>query len=319
MRRLTLILLVTAGLFLFWMLSEVGWQKLGRHLMQVGWYWPLLLMPYGLINWLESLSWHYILLTDHHRPTLARLFFLRLAGEALNQLTPTASMGGEPFKAMRLQAKGVPWEDATASVLIHKGILVLSLVLYILLGVALAPLLLPQSTGHLGMLSLGALLLGAGALTFVFLQRQGPCLPALRLLRRLHLCPKYVTSREKELAVLDAHLVRFYREHPGRSVAAFILFFLSWLLHGVEVYLIFWLLGHPISWPLALCLDALAMLFTAMGFVIPAALGVQEGGNILLSLGFNLGAALGAAFSILRRLREAFWLSLGLLAAGWER
>ena len=70
---------------------------------------------------------------------------------------------------------------------------------------------------------------------------------------------------------------------------------------------------------LAVCLDALAMLFTAMGFFIPAALGVQDGGNVLLALGFHLGATLGAAFSILRRLREAFWMGLGLLLAVQER
>ena len=36
-------------------------------------------------------------------------------------------------------------------------------------------------------------------------------------------------------------------------------------------------------------------------------------GNMLLSLGFSLGATLGAGFSVLRRLREASWLLLGLL------
>lgn len=81
----------------------------------------------------------------------------------------------------------------------------------------------------------------------------------------------------------------------------------------------FWLMGHPIGWGLSICLDALAMLFTAMGFFIPGAVGVQEGGNLLLALGFQLGLPLGAAFSILRRLREAFWLSLGLAVVGKEK
>jgi len=61
------------------------------------------------------------------------------------------------------------------------------------------------------------------------------------------------------------------------------------------------------------------MLFTALGFFIPAAVGVQEGGNILLALGFYLGFTLGAAFSVLRRIREAFWLSLGLLVVWREK
>jgi glycosyltransferase 2 family protein len=87
----------------------------------------------------------------------------------------------------------------------------------------------------------------------------------------------------------------------------------------VEVYLMFWLMGHPISWGLAITFDALAGLFAALGFFIPAAAGVQEGGNLLLALGFNLGLTLGATFSILRRLREAFWLGLGLLVVWRER
>ena len=53
--------------------------------------------------------------------------------------------------------------------------------------------------------------------------------------------------------------------------------------------------------------------------MIPVSMGVQDGGNILLSLGFSLGSTLGAGFSILRRFREAFWLLLGLLVVVREK
>jgi hypothetical protein len=65
-------------------------------------------------------------------------------------------------------------------------------------------------------------------------------------------------------------------------------------------------------------LDALAVLFAALGFMIPVSAGVQDGGLVLLSVGFNLGATAGAAFSLARRVREAFWLSLGLLVTARE-
>jgi hypothetical protein len=319
LRRVNLILLAVAGVFLVWILHKVGWATLGRYLRQVGWGWPLLLLPYGLVNWLEAVSWKYLLLPQPDSPSVSRLFWLRLGGEALNQLTPTASLGGEPFKAVRLQAGGVPWEIATASVVIHKGILVLSLALYIFLGLALAPLYLPVVGAHLGLLSLGALALAAGGVAFVILQRRNPCGFGLRLLTRFNLCPPTLKEREGAFNDLDARLSTFYREHPRRASLAFLMFFLSWTLHAVEVYVMFWLLGHPIGLGQAICLDGLAMLFTALGFFIPAALGVQEGGNILLALGFNLGLPLGAAFSILRRLREAFWLTLGLTVVWREK
>jgi uncharacterized membrane protein YbhN (UPF0104 family) len=319
LRRINLILLAIACVFLVWILNKVGWGTLWGYLRQVGWYWPLLLLPYGLVNWLEAVSWKYLLLESKDGPSLNCLFWLRLGGEALNQLTPTASLGGEPFKAARLQARGVPWEMAAASVVIHKGILVLSLALYILLGLALAPLYLPTVGKHLGLLALGALAMTAAGVAFVVAQRRSPCGSGLRLLTRFGFCPAALKDREGQLNDLDARLSSFYREHRGRCALAFILFFLSWVLHAVEVYVMFWLVGHPIGWGLALCLDALAMLFTALGFFIPAAVGVQEGGNILLALGFNLGLPLGAAFSILRRLREAFWLSLGLVVVAREK
>lgn len=320
MRRLNLILLAVAVVFFFWVLNEVGWAKLWDHLRQVGWYWPLLLLPYGLVNWLEAVSWKYILIDLPEATSLTRLFWLRLGGEALNQLTPTASLGGEPFKAARLRADGVPLDQATASVVIHKGILVLSLVLYIILGLTLAPRYLPAALAHLQYLSLGALGLAAAGGTFVFLQHRGSfSSQGVRLLDRLGWCPQFLKEKEGFFANLDSSLASFYREYPGRAALAFILFFLSWVLHAVEVYLMFWLMGHPIGPGLALCLDSLAMLFTALGFFIPAAAGVQEGGNLLLALGFNLGLTLGATFSILRRLREAFWLSLGLLVVWKEK
>ena len=173
---------------------------------------------------------------------------------------------------------------------IHKGILVLSLVLYIFLGLALAPLYLPAAVAHLKFLSLGALVWPRPASPSSCVQHRGSCCSqGSRFLNRRGWCPQFLKDKEGFFADLDSSLSSFYREYPGRAALAFTLFFLSWVLHAVEVYLMFWLLGHPISWGLALCLDALAMLFTALGFFIPAAVGVQEGGNILLALGFNLG------------------------------
>jgi glycosyltransferase 2 family protein len=319
LRIVNLILLLIAAIFFVWILNEVGWDTLGHYLWQVGWFWPLLLLPYGVVTWLEAWSWKYILVDTPARTTVGRLFWLRLGGEALNQLTPTASLGGEPFKASRLQADGVPLEVASASVVIMKGILVLSLALYIFVGLALAPVYLPEAAKHMVFLCLAALGLAAVGIIFVVVQRREPFGNSFRFLNRRGWLPHFLRDHEGFLEDLDTAMSQFYRQYPSRALLAFTLFFLSWLLHSVEVYLIFWLLGHPISWGMAVCLDALAMLFTALGFFIPAAMGVQEGGNILLALGFKLGFDLGAAFSILRRIREAFWLCLGLVVVWREK
>ncbi|MBW2134398.1 MAG: TIGR00374 family protein, partial [Deltaproteobacteria bacterium] len=61
-----------------------------------------------------------------------------------------------------------------------------------------------------------------------------------------------------------------------------------------------------------------AILITSLAFFIPGNLGVQDGGNILLTMGLHLGAILGATFSVIRRLREGFWLAVGLVVLAYE-
>jgi uncharacterized protein (TIRG00374 family) len=319
MRRVTLILLIIASIFFFLMLREIGWSKLGHYLQQVGYYWPLILVPYAFINFLGAISWKVLLVSRDTCPGIVRLFFLRLAGESLNQLTPTASLGGEPFKALRLHSDGVSWQEGTASLVIQKGMMMLSLVVYIFMSLALAPFVFLSKLPHMGLLSLGAVLLAGAGIAFIIVQRSNPCASVIRHLKKLSLCPAVLIRKEAELATLDSYLAEFYRKHPDRCIAAFVLLVLGWLVHAFEAYMIFSLLGHPISWGTALCLDGLSMLFTGLGFMIPVSLGVQDGGYILLALGLKLGAPLGAAFTIIRRIREAFWLLLGLLVVSRER
>lgn len=319
MRHLNLILLAVASVFLFWMLKQLGWKNLAECFLQIGYYWPLLLVPYGLVSCLIAFSWTLLLPTSKTRPSMGRLFCLRLAGESLNQLTPTASMGGEPFKALRLKAMGVPWEEATASVVIQKGIGVLSLVLYTFLGLGLTACILDFSYSYMGALCLAATVLGGLSLVFVLVQSRHPCATGIRILEKCRICPASLKARKPQLENLDKCLAGFYRQYPSRAFWAFILFFSSWLVHGTEVYLVFRLMGHPINWAPALCLDTLAVLFAALGFMIPASVGVQDAGTILASLGFNLGAALGGAFTLMRRVREAFWLGLGLVVVAREK
>lgn len=320
MRRLNLILLVVAAIVLFLMLRGIDWSSLMRSFMTGKRYWPLLLIPYGITSYLWAVSWSFLLVDKAKCPSMLRLFLVRLGGESLNQLTPTASLGGEPFKAVCLHSYGIAWQEATASLVVHKAIMVVSLVLYIVLSLATIPFVFPGISSHLALICcLGTILLATAGTAFVVVQRRKPCTSLIRVLHRLGLCPAFLGAREAELATLDIALSDFYREHAGAGLMALLVFFIGWLLHAVEVYLIFWVLGHPIGFGLALCLDGLSQLIAGLGFMIPASIGVQDGGNILLSLGFNLGSTLGAGFSILRRFREAFWLFLGLLVFAREK
>lgn len=319
MANIRILLLIIASGFLAWMFHTVGWGEVLHHLRLIGWYWPLILFPYLLVNLLDALSWRFCFDNPPPGISVTYLFFNRLAGESVNVLTPLASLGGEPVKALMLQKIGVSLTNATASLVISKGIMVLSMVLYILLGLALAPFLIKLSSIWLLLLIVAAVVLGIGSLGFLLIQRHGLCKLSMAILEKWKFLPRRLREKEAALCRLDAQMSIFYRHHIWKFWFALILCFLGWLVHGVEVYIIFYLLDQPITLLTALCLDALATLIGGLAFFIPGNLGVQDGGNVLLTLGLHLGALLGAAFSIIRRIREGFWLAVGLVVLAYDR
>jgi hypothetical protein len=83
----------------------------------------------------------------------------------------------------------------------------------------------------------------------------------------------------------------------------------GWFLGTGEVYFICYLLGEPVSWTNALLLESVGQAIRGAGFAIPGALGVQEGGFLLLAPLAGLPPSAGLALSLAKRARE---LLLGL-------
>lgn len=85
---------------------------------------------------------------------------------------------------------------------------------------------------------------------------------------------------------------------------SFVLHLLCWFIGAAETYVIFALLGHPVSFAAALVIDSLANAVRTFGFFVPAAAGVQEGAYIGVSALLGLPPGPAMAFSLARRARD---------------
>jgi uncharacterized membrane protein YbhN (UPF0104 family) len=72
------------------------------------------------------------------------------------------------------------------------------------------------------------------------------------------------------------------------------------------------LLGWPIDPASAIAIESFISVAKALGTFIPASLGVQESGVVLLFRGFGLTATEALAYALLRRLREGIYALVGL-------
>src|SRR5207249_4754607 len=175
--------LLAGGWLLALLLYHAGIGPVLVRLRALGWGAPLVLVPYLVIAAFDALGWRGTLPATARVP-LGAVYLARMAGEAVNSLTPTA-VTGEPLKAHLLRAWGVSSADGVASIVIAKTALTVSQILFILLGLAALFDRLDQEVLGAAWLALLVVIAVVFSLTLVRLQRRGPALAAWRWLSRL--------------------------------------------------------------------------------------------------------------------------------------
>lgn len=308
-------LLVGLGLF-SWVLRSQDLSAVWDQAKSLEWRFGWILLFYVVIFGLDTLGWRFAL-----RPRAQirwdHLFKARLAGEAVNYVTPTAWVGGEPVKAHLLSRRfGIPLADGMASVVIAKATFSISMFFFILTGVLLAIFTQPLDAPVFRWVWILLPVLGVLLLGFALAQFLQPFRRGASLLQWAH--PRWFQEIEAKVKEWDLAIVTFYRESSKAVLCSFGFHFLGWVAGVLEVYLILQLLHVPVSLTAAWALESLWLLFRAGAFFIPASLGASEGSVLLICLGLGISAASGLALALVRRARELVWVGLGLIEISRE-
>ncbi len=302
--------LLVAGIVLFLvLLYQIGVAAVWDNIRLVGWGFALILGQEIVAFSLNTLGWHWAF--PPPRPPIAfwHLLTARLAGDAINNVTPTATVGGEVLRARMLNGR-VEMTNAWASVAIAKLSQTFSQILFIVIGltIVLKDTRLPAGFRH--GLFIGLLLLGTGCAIAIIMQRRGMFTAAAALAHRIGLP---VPDRlAEQLQHLDSEIARFYKA-PGAFLTSAAYFFGGWLMGVVEIYLIMYFLEMGADWHRALTIAVLSIAIEAVLFFVPAKAGTREGGTVLIFSILGLPAAKGLSLGIVRRIRELSWSMVGLV------
>lgn len=314
--RAARILALLAGLGVAaWLVWEVGPGVLGRELARLGWSFPLLLVPQVLVNVIDAAGWRYAF--PGPLPRMAPLIPIRIVGEAVNATTPTATIGGDAVKAWLVERTGirVPLPQGLVSVIVAKTALFSAQVVFVAVALVVAWRALDAPRPVIWLLAIltGAGLVGAGG--FFWAQQRGLFRLGSRALSGLGAGWAAVAAAEQ----LDRDLRQYYQASPGRFLAASLFHLAGWVAGAGEVWLALALLGTPIPFATALVIEAGITGVRSASFLVPASIGVQEGGVVGIFVGLGLGAGSGLTVGLLRRLREALWAMLGYaVLAAWR-
>lgn len=294
-----------AALFLV-LLARIGPGAVAEAFSGLSWrVLVILFFPAVLVVAFDTLGWRFAFRRD--RLPFRALLLVRLAGEAFNVTTPTASLGGEAVKAWLLRPYA-PLEESLSSIVVAKTTHTIAQALFLLLGIAVAWPMLPADSPLLWGMEWLLVLEVMGVAGFVVVQVVGVLGAAGRFLGRLG------TVGSRKLAPLDRALSYFYRHEPRRLLLSVACHFLGWALGAVEAYLILHALGLPVSFATALVIEAFGAGISFATFLVPGHLGTLESGYVATFAALGLGAPAGLAFGLISRVREAVWTGVGFLA-----
>lgn len=260
---------------------------------------------------LNARAWQ-VLFPGRRRPSLAFTTWLVWARESVNGLLPVARVGGEVVCARLLTRWGMRGAPAVGSLVVDMTLSLATQFAFTLLGLAL----LATRTADQALvtrLALGTLALLPLVGVVIAVQRYG----AIELLGKLF----RALFRDRFIHVvggarrLDRRVRNLYRRR--RAVLACCGWqMLGWIAGGGEIWLALHFLGHPASILDAILLEALAQAVSSAAFVVPGAIGVQEGGFLLFGAMLGLTPEASLALAVARRVRDLLIFTPALLA--WQ-
>ena len=304
--------LLLAGLVLFAALvRQLGAAAVLANLRLVGWGIVLIVGQEILAYVANTLGWRAAFPRRHTPVAFRHLLAARIAGDAVNYVTPTATVGGELVRLHFLRGRAATIDLAT-SVAVAKVSQTVGQLAFIIagLGLILTQTPLPPAT-RLGLV-IGAATLTALVVALVCAQRRGMLAPLARV-AALFVRRERVAALRRHLRHLDEEIASFHRAGRGAFLLSSGCFLAGWMLGVLEIYLMLWLLGLPASVYRALTIEVLSVAIDATLFFVPGKVGTQEGGKVLIFSALGLDPAKGLSVGILRRIRELTWTLVGLL------
>ena len=306
--------LLTAGALLFiGVLASQGLPAVLSALGAAGWGLVLVALFHLLPLALDAAAIRVLFIPGAARVALRDSILTRWVGESANSFLPAGQLGGPVLMARHLAHRGMPMRDAAAVITVSTTLGTFAQIIFALCGVAL----LGAHAGHISEHALRmSALVASGFLAvqiggFYLLQRRGFFSKLIRAATRFagkRDWSQWVSRAE----AIDLSIQEIYRRGGGVA-ASFLLSLVGWLVGTGEVFLVLQLLGHPASWLDSLLLESLGQAIRGAAFAVPGALGVQEGGYLLLAPLAGLPPDAALALSLAKRAREILLGLPGLL------
>jgi putative membrane protein len=299
MNRFVVIGLIAGIGLLIALLAHYGLGDIFRAVATLGWdgFAVVVLYHLGLIA-LMGLAW-WVLGAGRADCRPRAFVFGRLIREAASEALPFSQIGGFVLGARAAALAGVENAFAAASIVVDISLELIAQLGYVLIGLALLARLRPDSR-LLEPLVFGVLAMALVVAVFVAVQKRGVALVEVGIGK---LAEKWVGATPRRAGGLCAAIHEIHGRTANLAISTFG-HLGTWLLNGVEAWITLRLMGVHLSVAEVVVIDSLLYGIRSVAFFVPNAIGVQEGGYVMLGAMFGLSPDAALALSLIRRGRD---------------
>jgi putative membrane protein len=312
--RITIWSLGFAGAALFTLLLiHQGASQVGKAFVAAGWFIiAVVAYHFAVPLFLDALAW-WVLFPKSNRLPLRKLLWMRWIGESVSTLVPSAAVGGDIVRARLAALRGTPLPIAAASVLVDITLGVFTQIAFTLLGLALIVTVTGRES-FVGPTLIGALLGIVAIIGFYIVQRLGMFRFIGVIISRIANSPDW-HSLVHGGETLDRTIGALYSRR-GSVIGCCAWTTGSLVLGSGEIWIALHAIGLQATPINALILQSMVLTIRAAMFPIPGALGVQEGGYVIVGSLLGIPGDAAFALSLIARARELAVGIPGLIA--WQ-
>lgn len=263
-----------------------------------------------------------VLIPLEYRLRAWTLMWMRWMGESFAALLPVAQLGGDVLRVRLAAAHGgyvggqlrkVPLPTAVGSVIVGITMSLVTQIIFSLTGLAL----LVGLTGH-GNLTrvvvVGSLVGVLATLGFYWVQHIGIFRLLGGFVSRLARSGAWADLTQRG-DLLDQEVRRLYARRKSLLLSC-IYTMGNWMTGAAETWIALRALSVHAGYGEAYVLESMGQAIRSAAFLVPGALGLQEGGYLVVGAMFGMSPQTALALSVIRRVREIAWGVPGLMT--WQ-
>lgn len=304
------------GLMLFaFLIYQFGFENILDNIIKTGWWIIPIIGVWALVYFLNAWAWNLVIKSFKHAVSFKDIFSISLSGFAINYITPVVNLGGEPYKIFTLSNQ-IGFNNSVSTVILYSMLHFLSSFVFWLIAIILAVYSLPLTVELQTILGIFFLFTMIGLWFFYSKHKNGIFKSLIGLIKKLPfstISAEKLRLTESKLSIIDDQIVELYTKKRMTFYTSLAIEVIARIVASVEFIFILKAIGTEISLEEAIYINAFSSLALNLFFFIPMGLGIREGSLLLILGGINIASTTGIYIGLVNRVREFFWILVGLL------